>query len=506
MITGVTGTTERGGQIPATTAIPGTEPEPGSGISRITYREPASFQDAFLANALEEAKKLAALLRGLSRAVGAEPKHEILSGLQSHAERLNTVCSEAGWPILGAFLTAMSKLFRLLQRDTSKVNASTLRTAANAVDFLTAVFAIAADLRSIEKAPLRALVIDDNDTCRRAVELALHSEHLQVCSASSGEEAIENLRQNDYDVIFTDIMMPRVNGFALLKILRGLPNHARTPVVFVTALSDFETRSRSILSGGCDLVAKPITPSEVLLKAFTFALRSRFPECRRKAPKTVNLLPPGPQVTGVLKLDERATIQTINDEAAQMFGFKPGEILGIPILRLFPRELQAPEYQDCIPSFLRGEGSAVPYRLVACRKNSSVLQVLVTLNPPSNPEEKTVSLLLRYANAADVPQQLRDAYAVNDPSQKNAAPRPQPVGSADLAQTLDAVQTQLRLQLSAHATEARQLQERIASLERELDAHRKREASMDEELKHEREARRRLEVELKKYERTAGNA
>ena len=58
MITGVTGTTEGAGRGSATPAIPGTEPEPGPGISRITYREPASFQDAFLAKALEEAKKL----------------------------------------------------------------------------------------------------------------------------------------------------------------------------------------------------------------------------------------------------------------------------------------------------------------------------------------------------------------------------------------------------------------------------------------------------------------
>lgn len=481
MIAGATGTKNGAGT--GTVAV-------AENPSGATQKPPADHralpdQEVELARAFECAKKLAASLRSLSKTLEPRERGEFVANLQIQADELGVLCKEANWRILADFVGALHKMLRLFERDSAKINVSTLRTAANAVDFLNAVFSVAADLRSIEKAPLRALVIDDNDTCRRAVVLSLTSDNIQVFTASSGEEAMENLRQNEYDVVFTDIMMPRLNGFALLKLLRACPNHTKTPVVFVTALSDFETRSRSILSGGCDLVAKPITPSEVLLKAFTFALRGRFPECRRRAPKASAPETPLPtQVTGVLGLDERGIVQTINEEAAVMFGFKPAEILGLPVTRVFPNDLQIPENQNRLPQLLANPSPSGSFIMVACRKNASLLQLVA--NPSrSSADNGGLSLLLRYANPSEAPKSFRDTEMI----QKPVAPRAQPVSSADLNQTLEAVQTQLRLQIQQHCSEQRQLHARIAALERELAESKKREAALERELNHDPERR-----------------
>ena len=83
-------------------------------------------------------------------------------------------------------------------------------------------------------------------------------------------------RTNRSTVTFSDIMMPEMDGFEFTTRLRELPNHTTTPVVFVTALGDFGTRAQSIMNGGCDLVAKPFTPAELLVKGFTFGLKHRF--------------------------------------------------------------------------------------------------------------------------------------------------------------------------------------------------------------------------------------
>jgi DNA-binding response OmpR family regulator len=58
--------------------------------------------------------------------------------------------------------------------------------------------------------------------------------------------------------------------------LRALPAHSKTPVVFVTGLTDFESRARSTLSGGNDLIAKPFLFMELAVKALNFILKGQL--------------------------------------------------------------------------------------------------------------------------------------------------------------------------------------------------------------------------------------
>lgn len=84
------------------------------------------------------------------------------------------------------------------------------------------------------------------------------------------------LLANKFDLIFLDVDMPGMNGFELCARLRELPSHKKTPVIFVTALTDLESRANSMISGGSDYIAKPFLFMELAVKAIVFLLRNRL--------------------------------------------------------------------------------------------------------------------------------------------------------------------------------------------------------------------------------------
>jgi len=70
--------------------------------------------------------------------------------------------------------------------------------------------------------------------------------------------------------------MPGMTGFELCAKLRGLPLHQKTPVVFVTVLSDFNNRASSTMAGGNDFIAKPFLFIELTVKALIHVLRGKL--------------------------------------------------------------------------------------------------------------------------------------------------------------------------------------------------------------------------------------
>jgi PleD family two-component response regulator len=116
--------------------------------------------------------------------------------------------------------------------------------------------------------------VDDEPISRKAVVRALSKAHLKAISLSSPAVAMALLEENSFDLVFLDIDMPDMNGFELCSNLRKLPGHAKTPVVFVTGLSDFDSRANSMISGGTDLIGKPFLPIELAVKALRYILSS----------------------------------------------------------------------------------------------------------------------------------------------------------------------------------------------------------------------------------------
>ncbi len=125
--------------------------------------------------------------------------------------------------------------------------------------------------------PLKILVVDDDAVSNRAVVLALGRAKLDVVSVTDPFDGLKQLQENPWDLVLLDVNMPGLDGLALCDQIRSLPLHQKTPVIFVTSQADFKTRARSVLSGGNDLVAKPILPTELCVKVLAHLVKNVAP-------------------------------------------------------------------------------------------------------------------------------------------------------------------------------------------------------------------------------------
>jgi len=111
--------------------------------------------------------------------------------------------------------------------------------------------------------PLRILVVDDERDTLDLIDLTLSSAGYTISLANSGAESLEKIRQNSFDVILMDIMMPDMTGFDVLRTLneerKDLP-----PVIFLTAKSLPEDRQMGLQLGAKDFLIKPVTRGSLL--------------------------------------------------------------------------------------------------------------------------------------------------------------------------------------------------------------------------------------------------
>ena len=93
--------------------------------------------------------------------------------------------------------------------------------------------------------------------------LLMHAGY-DVSTASSAQDAIALARDHHFDVIISDIGMPKMNGYELAGALRSLPGYEKVPLVALTGYSMFDDRDRSLNAGFNEHVTKPISPRDFL--------------------------------------------------------------------------------------------------------------------------------------------------------------------------------------------------------------------------------------------------
>jgi len=105
--------------------------------------------------------------------------------------------------------------------------------------------------------PKTILLVDDEEDVRHLVELMLAKEDLRLLSARSGNEALRIVQEEDIDLVLLDLMMPRMSGQDLLRILKRMPSTSEIPVVILTALETKETMKECLELGAVGYVQKP---------------------------------------------------------------------------------------------------------------------------------------------------------------------------------------------------------------------------------------------------------
>lgn len=109
------------------------------------------------------------------------------------------------------------------------------------------------------------LVVDDEDNIRHLLRLAFENDY-RVVEASDGQEALELARASAPDLILSDIMMPRLDGYGLFRRLRSAPETASIPFVFLTAKKDVDDRVSGLEMGADDYITKPFSIKELKAK------------------------------------------------------------------------------------------------------------------------------------------------------------------------------------------------------------------------------------------------
>ena len=183
---------------------------------------------------------------------------------------------KAGFELAALLGSNLERLAKKLYEKPQQANPSTLHTVASALRLLREVCRPGVEQKSADPSRVRMLVVDDEPLARRAITGALQLAFDQPDSAEDGITALALVREKAYDVIFTDVRMPGLDGFALCAQIRKTEQNRQTPVIFVTGLGDDAAREQAALSGGNDFIAKPCLPAEITLKALTFIIRKRL--------------------------------------------------------------------------------------------------------------------------------------------------------------------------------------------------------------------------------------
>jgi len=222
---------------------------------------------------------LATLRTGLQSLVKASNETVQLTQIYELYRRLQALTGKAGIAGLiqiSKMSDAVEALLKELYENPKNINSSTLRSVAAGVDFLGFLFERGIAPEKQEAPAGTILVVDDEPISRRAIVYALEKAHLQCITAEEPNAAFKLLEEKNFDLVFLDVDMPGMTGYELCSKLRTLPQHKKTPVVFVTALSDFDSRTSSMMAGGNDFIAKPFLFIELTVKALIHILRARL--------------------------------------------------------------------------------------------------------------------------------------------------------------------------------------------------------------------------------------
>ena len=112
--------------------------------------------------------------------------------------------------------------------------------------------------------PTRVLVIDDSKTIRRSAETLLAREGYEVITATDGFDALSKIADNRPEIIFVDVMMPRLDGYQTCALIKNNPDFRATPVVMLSSKDGLFDRARGRIVGSDLDLTKPFSRDELL--------------------------------------------------------------------------------------------------------------------------------------------------------------------------------------------------------------------------------------------------
>ncbi len=127
---------------------------------------------------------------------------------------------------------------------------------------------------------VKVMVIDDSNTIRRSAEIFLKQSGCEVILAEDGFEALSKISHYLPDVIFVDIMMPRLDGYQTCSLIKRNPKYKSTPVIMLSSKDGLFDRARGRMVGSDQYLTKPFTQESLIetIKTYAFSEKKSIEE------------------------------------------------------------------------------------------------------------------------------------------------------------------------------------------------------------------------------------
>jgi PAS domain S-box-containing protein len=224
----------------------------------------------------------------------------------------------------------------------------------------------------------RILLADDNADMREYVRRLLTQRGYEVEAVADGMAALRAARERAPDLVLTDVMMPELDGFGLLRELRADARLRIVPIILLSARAAEEARIGGMHAGADDYLTKPFSARELLARIDAHLRMARI---RYKASEAIKRLAAIVESTddAIVTTDLNGIVTSWNDGAERIYGYTADEMIGRSITMLIPSDRCNEEVE--ILARIRGGERIHHYETVRQRKDGGLADISLTVSP-----------------------------------------------------------------------------------------------------------------------------
>jgi diguanylate cyclase (GGDEF)-like protein/PAS domain S-box-containing protein len=237
--------------------------------------------------------------------------------------------------------------------------------------------------------PLNILLADDAKSVGQFVSEYLRSTGHQVTYVESGEAAVAAYRQQVFDLVLMDVVMPGIGGLEAVKQIKAIPTTSWVPVIIITGLDAEEDILSGYIAGADDYMVKPVKPLTLDIRIRSMM---RIAAIQRSSTAVIDNV-----IEGIVQIDRVGRIGRFNKAAETIFGYAEAEVQGKNVNMLMP-----PPYKEAHDDYLAnyvatGQAKVIGIGRVVTglRKNGETFPMHLGVTEAATPEGKFFIGLVR---------------------------------------------------------------------------------------------------------------
>lgn len=237
--------------------------------------------------------------------------------------------------------------------------------------------------------PLNILLADDTKSVGHFVSEYLREAGHQVTYVQSGEEAVEAYKQQPFDLVLMDVVMPGMGGLAAVKQIKAIPSAIWVPIIVITGLDAEEDILGAFLAGADDYMVKPLKPITLDIR---IRAMMRIAAIQRSSTAVIDSV-----IEGIIQINGAGRISRFNKAAESIFGYAEAEVLGKNVNMLMPAPYKE-EHDDYLAHYAETRQAKVIGigRIVTgLRKNGETFAMHLGVTEAATPEGKFFVGLVR---------------------------------------------------------------------------------------------------------------